>query len=201
MILTLVSDKEEAFRLVHDEYVHAGLMRPHPSGLRTSRYHDRDSTKTIVAIEAGSVVGTVSLVVEDLPLEQLFNVRAGIFANAKLVEVSSLAVSRKHRGRQVLFNLFSYLTNYSINFLKADYLVIAVNPQHIALYEDLLCFTRIGEANVYDFVEGLPAIGAYLDLRTAAEVWKQKRFNIYKQFFVEHNPLEAFIYPLPLAPT
>ena len=66
---------EQAFAILHDAYVADGLMKPHPSGLRVTKFHSLPSTTTLVAVENGAVVGTVSLVRRNsfgLPLESIF---------------------------------------------------------------------------------------------------------------------------------
>src|SRR5690349_659934 len=67
---------EQAFSLLHDAYVKEGLMQPHPSGMRVTKFHALPSTTTLIALEGDVVVGTLSLIRREtfgLPLEKIFD--------------------------------------------------------------------------------------------------------------------------------
>ena len=90
-----------------------------------------------------------------------------------VAEVSALAVHPRWRktGGTVLFPLMKFMYEYCTEFFDTRHLVIAVNPNKIALYEALLMFKRLEAAHVdrYDFANGAPAVGAALDLHGVAE--------------------------------
>ncbi len=54
--------------------------------------------------------------------------------------------------------------------LKADNLVIAVNPKHQRFYQKVLLFKQIGPERSYEYVKGNPAIAMCLELNKAATV-------------------------------
>lgn len=187
---------EACFRLLHDAYVESGFMKPHPSGMRVTIYHALPTTTTLCAKWDDEVVGTISLIRDDsvfgFPLQTIFDLSAVWAAGGKVAEVSALAVHRRFRraGGPILFPLMKFMYEYATTFFDTRHLVIAVNPKHIELYESLLFFERL-TANIvehYDFANGAPAVGAWLDLKTAPARFervyggKPPRKNLYAYF-------------------
>lgn len=164
---------EQAFSLLHDAYVKEGLMTPHPSGMRVTKYHALPSTSTLIAIQGGLVVGTLSIVRQNafgLPLEAIFDLDQ-LPPGSRPAEVSSLAIRdgfRQQRGR-ILFPLLKFAHQYAVEYFGVTHFLIAVNPKWFTFYEAILLFKKLTNKTVasYDFVNGAPAVGAYLDLRKA----------------------------------
>jgi GNAT superfamily N-acetyltransferase len=171
---------EECFKLLHDTYVESGFMKSHPSGMRVTIYHALPTTTTLCAKYDGKVVGTISLIRESalgVPLQKIFDLGAVRGKKGQIAEVSALAVHRSFRrtGGGILFPLMKFMYEYCTTFFDTRHLVIAVNPCHIEMYEALLFFQRLS-ANIvenYDFVNGAPAVGATLDLKTAPETFRR----------------------------
>lgn len=187
-IATSKDDLSAAFRLLHDNYVQSGFMNPHPSGMRLTKYHALPSTTTIVAKIGDDVVGTVSLVRNGLfgsPVESIFDLTEYKKSGSRICEVSSLAVNKKYSGQRgkVLFPLLNYLYHYSVRCFGVDYLAIAVNPAWWDFYEYILMFKQLQHETVsnYSFVNGAPAVGGILDLRTVrdrySKVYGHKELN------------------------
>jgi GNAT superfamily N-acetyltransferase len=187
---------EACFKLLHDAYVDSGFMKPHPSGMRVTIYHALPTTTTLCAKWDGKVVGTMSLIRDDsvfgFPLQTIFNLSAVREQEGNVAEVSALAVHPDFRqtGGAILFPLMKFMYEYSTTFFDTRHLVIAVNPNRIEMYESLLFFQRL-TANVvanYDFANGAPAVGAWLDLRQAPEIFeraygaKSPRKNLHAYF-------------------
>lgn len=168
------NELEQAFRLLHDAYVDAGFMKPHPSGLRVTLYHALPSTTTLIAKYKGQVVGTVSIISRDvfrLPLESIFQIENVLPPVRRVVEISSLAVHksfRKDKG-SLFFALCKYLFHYATDYFHADNFIIAVNPKHVDLYQEVMQFKKIDTQIVesYGFANGAPAVGLYIDLKQA----------------------------------
>lgn len=168
---------EQAFAILHDAYVRDGLMKPHPSGLRVTKFHSLPSTTTLIAVENGTVVGTVSLVRRNsfgLPLESIFSIDHLTNGN-RVAEVSSLAIKngmQRQRGR-LLFPLLKFMYHYSTEYFGVSHFVIAVNPKWWDFYQSVLLFTQLTKKPVesYDFVNGAPAVGGVLDLNWANEAY------------------------------
>jgi hypothetical protein len=188
---------EACFKLLHDAYVDSGFMKPHPSGLRVTIYHALPTTTTLCAKWDGEVVGTMSLIRDDsvfgFPLQSIFDLSDVRAKEGNVAEVSALAVHPKFRGKSggaILFPLMKFMYEYSTTFFDTRHLVIAVNPNRIEMYESLLFFKRL-TANVvenYDFANGAPAVGAWLDLQHAPAVFehvygsKAPRKNLHAYF-------------------
>jgi hypothetical protein len=198
LVLKLAETKEEleaCFRLLHDAYVGAGYMKPDPSGLRATIYHALPTTTTLCAKFDEKVVGTLSLIRESsfgFPLQSVFDLHEIRARGGRIAEASALAVHpdfRKTSG-SIMFPLMKFMHEYCQNFFDTSDLVIAVNPDRIEMYESLLCFERLEQAQVdnYDFANGAPAVGAHLNLRTASATLKKlygnrtRRKNLYLYF-------------------
>lgn len=198
--LKIADTKEEleaCFGLLHDAYVDSGFMKPHPSGLRVTIYHALPTTTTLCAKWDGEVVGTMSLIRDDsvfgFPLQSIFDLSGVRAKGGNVAEVSALAVHRNFRGKSggaILFPLMKFMYEYSTTFFDTRHLVIAVNPNRIEMYESLLFFKRL-TANVvenYDFANGAPAVGAWLDLKHAPAIFehvygaKAPRKNLHAYF-------------------
>ena len=182
LVLKIAETKEEleaCFALLHDAYVANGFMNPDPSGMRVTIYHALPTTTTLCAKYDGEVVGTLSLIRESrlgFPLQRIFDLTALREKKGKIAEVSALAIHKRFRrtGGSILFPLMKFMYEYCTTFFDTRHLVIAVNPSHIEMYESLLFFKRLTQNVVenYDFVNGAPAVGATLDLRSAPEIFK-----------------------------
>jgi len=188
---------EECFRLLHDAYVAVGFMKPDPSGMRATIYHALPTTTTLLARYNNRIVGTISLIRESplgFPMQKIFNIEKIRKAGGNIAEVSALAVDRRFQalGGIILFPLMKFMYEYSTKFFDTRHLVIAVNPRHIGFYESILFFRRLKEVPVehYDFVNGAPAVGAHVDLKSAPEIYrryydsKEPAKNLYR-YFVE----------------
>jgi GNAT superfamily N-acetyltransferase len=188
---------EACFEILHDAYVAAGFMQPHPSGLRVTVYHALPTTTTLCAKWDGRVVGTISMIrdgVFGFPLQSIFDLADVRSREGQIAEISALAVHPDFRktGGAILFPLMKFMYEYCRAYFDTRHLVIAVNPDRIEMYESLLFFERLQEQVVgnYDFANGAPAVGATLDLRRAPELFKREygrrkpRKNLY-QYFTE----------------
>lgn len=183
LVLKLAETKEEleaCFRLLHDAYVDAGFMKPDPSGMRVTIYHALPTTTTLLARFDGRVVGTVSLIRESamgFPMQKIFRIDEIRRAGGNIAEVSALAIAREFQsaGGIILFPLMKFMYEYSTRLFDTRHLVIAVNPNRIALYESILFFRRLEQNAVdhYDFVNGAPAVGAHLDLGRVSEIFRR----------------------------
>ncbi|MCB1959833.1 MAG: hypothetical protein KDE68_04805 [Rhodocyclaceae bacterium] len=198
MVFKLAETREEleaCFHLLHDAYVDAGFMKPDPSGLRATVYHALPTTSTLLCRSGDRVVATVSLVRESamgFPLQRIFDLAPVRQAGGNIAEVSALAIDPRFRSAsgRILLPLLKYMYEYATLYFDTHHLVIAVNPRHIGFYESILCFKRLSQHTVshYDFVNGAPAVGAHLDLNTAAEAFRRRydrqppEKNLYRYF-------------------
>jgi hypothetical protein len=203
-VFTLAQTKEEleaCFRLLHEEYTHAGFMKPDPSGMRVMLHHALPTTSTLMCCYNGHVVGTVSLIRESkfgFPMQRIFNLDEVFRQGGNVAEVSSLAIDKRFRSmrNRLMMPLLKFLYEYAEYRFDTRHLVIAVNPRHIGFYEDILCFRRLAQAPAshYELVNGAPAVGAHLDLEEAKEVFYQKYAHLPPEKNFYHYFVSA---PLP----
>jgi hypothetical protein len=191
---------EDCFRLLHDAYVGCGFMKPDPSGMRVTIYHALPTTTTLCAKWEGRVVGTVSIIREGVfgfPLQSAFDLGRVRRQQGPIAEVSALAVHAEFReaGGSILFPLMKFVREYCTRMSDTRHLVIAVHPDQSDLYEAVLFFERLREEPVaaYDFANGAPAVGATLDLPSAAAAFRRA----YKGR-PPHKNLHAYFFELEL---
>lgn len=200
-LATSEKDLEAALKLLHNSYVAAGFMDPHPSGLRVTKYHSLPATSTIVALWDDEVVGTLSLIRRSafgMPLETIFDISKLTKDGARVFETSSLAVHPRFSGQHgmILFPLIKFLFEYGIHYFGSNFMAIAVNPAWIEFYEAVLGFKRLSANTVdnYSFVKGAPAVGAYVNLDTIAKDLKtlyknaSANKNLYEYLFNTYMP-------------
>jgi hypothetical protein len=186
----------QAFAILHDSYVGEGLMKPHRSGLRVTKYHLLPSTTTLIALQGEIVIGTVSLVRQNgfgLPIQSIFNLDQ-LPLGSRVAEVSSLAIRKGYqqdRGR-ILFPLLKFMYQYSVNYFGVTHLLIAVNPKWFDFYDSVLLFKKLSKKTVksYSFVNGAPAVGGILNLQTAQSEYQA----IYGKKSVEKNLAHFFLH-------
>lgn len=178
-----IADTEEelacAYRLLHASYVDAGFMTPDPSGMRVLPQHMLPETTTIVAKWDGNIIGTLSLIRDNplgLPIDKIFDISTRRAGGRRIAEVSSLALDPRFRGQanRALFPLFRFVYHYARHYFGTSEFVIAVNPSTVDMYLSLMCFERLSsKTKSYDFVNGAPAVGLFLDFESCEEKWKK----------------------------
>lgn len=185
----------EAYRILHDCYIEMGYTKEEPSGMRIVKYFALPTTTTLIACFDDRVVGTLSIIrrtAMGLPMESAFNLDQALGSNQVIAEVSSLAIdSRFRQKRGALFLPFiKYLWEYISQYMNLDGVVITVNPSMTDFYECFLDFKPLPKAKIshYNFANGHPGVGLYLDLKTAVErvkkIYNHRRpeSNLYSYF-------------------
>ena len=158
-----------AYRLLHDVYVEAGYMHPHPSRMRISKYNLLPRTITFIAKIYDEVVGTVTLIEDSklgLPMEEIYpkEIESLRKTSFKLAEVSGLAVDKYYRFKKIFWYLNYHLAMHALLMGITD-LVIAVNPKHLSFYRNFFMFQVIGPKRYYAKVNGAPAVAMHLNLK------------------------------------
>ena len=187
------SHYQQAFRLVHDSYCRAGLSEPSANGLRVTPYQLLPTSQVFVAIIAGEVVSTLTLIRDGdlgLPIESAYPelIAERRTRGIRVAEVSCLADRRLSPKR--FFWLFSELSRLMAQFARAksiDEIWIVCHPTHANLYERRLAFTKRGEESSYEAVLGNPAVPLCLDLQTA----KHTHPDAWRRFFQDSIPSEV----------
>lgn len=199
------AELEGSFKILHDAYVEQGFMEKSESGIRVTKHHLIPSTSTLAALVKNEVVGTVSLVRDNilgLPLESKFNLSKLRKKEYRLAEITCLAIGKKYRrenNKNIFFPLLKFMYEYCTYFYGVDAIAIVIHPKDKEFYEALMFFEMIEENIVEDYY-GAPAIAMYLDLNLALNKFKifysnkKDHYNLYK-FFVE-TKFPNIIYPI-----
>lgn len=158
--------------------------------MRILKHFAMPTTATLVVLWGDQVVGTVSLIRDNafgLPLEKIFNLNTLRKNNFHIAEVSSLAIDKNFRIKngQLLFPLFQAVYIFGRDILNVDALVIAVNPVWRDFYLGFYGFKPLEAKTVdnYDFVNGAPAVGCYLDYSNS----KKLLYETYNHKSAEQN--------------
>ncbi|MDR2688186.1 MAG: hypothetical protein LBB76_00305 [Azoarcus sp.] len=208
IVFKLAQTKEEleaCFRLLHDAYVSAGFMKPAPSGLRVTLYHALPTTSTLMCRYDDRVVGTVSLIRKSklgFPMQRIFDLEGVRKEGGNMAEVSGLAIERHFddADSQILIPLLKFMYEYAEYRFDTRHLVIAAHPRHLGFYENLFGFERLDQPLVehYDFVDGMAAVGAHLNLAKGREFLREKYAhqrpdkNLYHYFVAAALPNSQF---------
>lgn len=147
------AELEAAARVLHDGYVHRGLISPHPEGVQVTPHLLLPSTVILVAKVADEVVGTVSLHVDSplgVPSEKTFaDVLGELRAQGRrLAEVGALCIARRHRNVGVV-HLLNKMVYRTAALLGVDDMVMTVHPDVEVLYRSFLPLDQLGEQRRY----------------------------------------------------
>ena len=172
-IASTIDEWHDAFSLVHDSYLRAGLSEPRASGLRVTPYHLLPVTSTLIARYHGEVVGTLTLICDSeagVPMELVYGdeVAAARQQGIAFAEVSCLATQQLATTDYIcVFMRLMRLVAQHARYLQVERLVIATHPRHAFFYRRFMGFRQFGRQTSYPTVRGAPAVAAYLDFAEA----------------------------------
>lgn len=183
-----------AMRLVHDNYVSLGLIKPKKYGMHVAPQHGLPTTEVLVAINRQSVLCTMSVIQGDecpLPLEQIYGEEVALFriCGQRVAEIGSLASKSAdcEKTPGCVFRLMA-LALQRCRQKGADLVLIAVHPRHARFYERFFGFRVFGEEKPYDMVAGRPAVALSLEF----DRLETRNPRAYKRIFSEAFPAETF---------
>lgn len=145
--------------------LHAGDAHHHQS---------RPDCITLVASSGKDVFGTVTLrldgpaglLADTLYGEELAYYRQG---DARLCEITRLAVDTHHNTKEVLGALFHLIYIHFRLIHGGTAVIIEVHPRHAGFYKRMLGFTEIGGEKACPRVNNAPAVLLHLDVRHVDE--------------------------------
>lgn len=178
----------EAWGLVYEVYLRAGLIDPNPLKLHTVRH--AISPQTVVALRhvEGVLVSTISAYADGpagLPLDRVYREELEQMRDQgrKLVEVGMLADSSDQRssicGLVRLMRFPFYFTLWS----GWDDLVIGVHPRHVRFYEQLFGFRQAGPVKTYPLVKDHLVVLLAIDVQ---RLWRVEHRPRGVQLAVDH---------------
>lgn len=118
-------------------------------GYQTSATPVSNNICTFAAYDEGRLAGTVSLrhdSTEGLAADEIYRQELNVLRDAgrHLCEFTRLAVDASRVSKPVLAGLFHTVYLYATKLHNFDYVVIEVNPRHVAYYRHSLGFKAIG---------------------------------------------------------
>ena len=182
--LYLVTTPEQrliCWRLVHEECRAKGYARDDETGLRYSEHDALPGTGTFLIRKGETPIGTISVFPDSplgLPADELYREEiAGLRAQGRTVaEIGRLAVAAHYAGdRKMVLNMIDVSHIYARSVLKADDVVITVNPAHRVFYERRMLFDALGGEKRFDSVCGALAVLLRMDLARQREMIRLAR--------------------------
>lgn len=177
-----LNEMEEAFHLIYNKYVAAGLQKYDPSMMRINFHNLLPTSYLLINRKKGKINGTLTLIREChgiLPLNELFADEIDQIRkkDSMICELSGLAVEAEsyRKSKRILLSLFQSTFILAYDLLGCTDFCMMVNPAHSAYYEKELEFDRMGEVKQYGKVNGAPAVFLRLDLTTSEELLQRKR--------------------------
>jgi hypothetical protein len=182
-----IADLEEAYRLVHNEYVRCGYMDPSDTGMRFGLHNFLPETTTFIATFEDRLALTITIFQDTelgLPMDALYKRKIDRLraAGRKVAEVGALATHPDFRNGNQNLPLYGDKIAYSYarDNLGIEDLVLAINPKHEWIYKHILLLDKIGRRKHYDYVKGADAVGYRMDL-SKFENNLQKRYSTLPQ--------------------
>lgn len=185
-------EREAAFRLVHQAYVRAGLIDPHPSRLRATPHQLQPNSDVFIATLREEVISTVSLIADGplgLPMEAIYGeeIAARRARGLRLGEASALADRRRKLSRTLpVFVQLMRLMVQSAHRQGIHCLLAAVHPRHARFYQQILSFQMLADERTYPQMRNHPAVALALDF----EQLSRERPPNYELFFGRPLPSE-----------
>ena len=159
----------EAWGLVYQSYLHAGLIRPNQAGIHTVPQAIGPNTAVICGRLDSLVVSTLTAYLEGpegLPLDAVYpdELRALRDDGKVLLELGLFADRREQLQRSIeaLLELMRFGTYFGVR-VGATHGVIGVHPRHVDFYTRLLAFDLIGPEKTYPLVKDHPVVLLQLD--------------------------------------
>jgi hypothetical protein len=193
-IAETTDELEASFQLVYQNYLPLGYCQPNEFKLRATIHHALASTTTLLALDHGRVVGTLSVIRDNrlgLPLEKVFDMSALRKNSDRIAEITSLVIDKNYRrekGGLILFPLLRLMYEYSTSYFGVRHLVVSIHPKDAYFYESLLLFKKVPGTEAQNYL-GAPAITLHLDLQLALEKYK----NIYSNRSAKNNLFYFFV--------
>lgn len=172
LTIQLAEDAEqimESAKLLHNSYLRRKIIQGSPGSMRLSLYSVLPSTAMIVARIGRTVSGTIQVhqrTETNLPIEETFDLSS--IENGRLVEIGSLALHDSRAGKieEVLLPMLAFVYQLCTRCIRADRIVIAVQPATELFYEAIFGFKRVGNSpsKKHRYAANAEAVPMWLDL-------------------------------------
>lgn len=180
----------EAWSLVHDSYVRAGLIDPKPEGIHTVPQAAGPQAAVIVGRLGDVTVATMTAILDNpagLPLDTVYKTELDAMRadGRRLMELGLFADRRERIGRSLtaILELMRYVFHFGMVNQRTDG-VIGVHPRHAAFYTKYFSFRIAGRETTYATVKDRPVILLRLDWQ---KLLAQEPKPMGLAYFLEHR--------------
>lgn len=189
-VASTIEQRRRAWALVYRNYFKKSYAKANSDSLWYGLHDALPKTTTFLATLDGKDVATLTLAFDSplgLPAFEMYGSELDRLRGngRRLCEIISLASEEtdRHRRAEVLKHIFklAYLTARRVE--ESTDFVVTVNPRHVAYYERILLFERLGVKRSYSKVGGAPAVLLRLDLEPAEERYRERYGRSEGSFF------------------
>ncbi|MFQ5731043.1 MAG: hypothetical protein ACE5KM_03705 [Planctomycetaceae bacterium] len=184
------AERIAAYRLVYRNYLRKRLILPNPHAMRVTPFHLLPTTTTLIGVQRGEVVSTVTLIGDGefgIPMDTtnedvVGELRGNGFSFG---EVSCLAFNETESRR--FLPMFIQLTRLMAQFARfhgMDQFLIATIPQHARFYKRFMGFKQVADEQPYPTVCNTTGVACCLDFNEI----DRNRPACYDKFFGEAIP-------------
>lgn len=161
-------DLKQAFKLLYDSYVSAGLATCNSVQMRVTPYHALPTTEVFVAKVGGNVISTLTMTGDSdrgLPMESMYGREiAELRSSTRIAEMGCFADRRASSTR--FMRVFSAMSRFIVQTARVRgvaALVLAAHPRHARFYERILGFQHLGGLTSCPYAQGNPAVALVMD--------------------------------------
>ncbi len=190
-------ERQEAFSLVHDEYLRQGYIPcPTRSGMIYRLHHLLPTSLTLLLKDRDTTVGTLTIVRDmdlfGLPMDKVYGeeLKTRRRQGRRLAELSALAVRRSYCLQSLFMLLVRAAYGYALKMRVTDFCIM-VNPRHADFYRSIFLFEDLGPVRPYPFVNA-PAVALRADLVTFPERIQKLLQNLASERSVYHFLTETW---------
>ncbi len=191
---------EQAFKLVYQVHFQKNLVASHVSEMKLSKIHALPTTKVLIAVKKDKVVSVLCLSLES-PLrtscEEQFDLSSLKTQDKCFVEVSGFVYDTQsvEDYKAYLIPLCKLGLELNKIYLKADYLVVALDAEDFDYWSALFLIDKISEKVVrFQEFNGRLAVCAFADIGKLEEKFlfrygrKKVQSNLHKYLFTQVDP-------------
>lgn len=197
------SELEQAYKIIHDNYVSIGFIQPNKNQMRITFYNALPQTTTIVAKLEDKVIGCMTVINNDqliLPLERELADDICLTPAFRKAQILDFAILNEFKFSNVNFLLMRYTYTYIKDYLHVDSVQIAVLPFHGRFFKNRLGFKNLNISYADSQLSGRQLDVYTLDLAEGYDFLaihhgkKNKAKNLFYYFTKSHFD-QTFQYP------
>jgi hypothetical protein len=189
---------KQAFELLASNYRARGYEAPGEKPYRFTSYHALPGTVTLVAVDHGRVVATLTLVPDSdllgLPMESIYGREVARLRRQGFRPAEAICLADSGLSIREFVQVFKALIKLAMQYharRSGDSWIITVNPRHSNFYQKVLGFVPLGPQRSYPTVQNHPAEAYLLTVASMAANAPQ----MYQEVFGEPLPESVLTAP------